>query len=270
MLEPDDLIAAYDAHLRRWVPTRAPVGHTYQRRGPVVRVVGGHRGLIDTAVDLGVEGVALDALIAEHRDFFATRGEGVEWKTRGHDRPADLPARLVAAGFVPEEQETVMIAAVEQAAVDPTLPPGVTVRQVNERDDFERIAALESEVWDVDFSWMADDLEARVQGTPDEVVVLVAEAGARVVAAGWLVIKPGTDFAGLWAGSTLPGWRGQGIYRALVARRAQLAQERGVRFLQVDASEDSKPILLRLGFHAVTTTTPYVWTPSIIAAGAGH
>jgi hypothetical protein len=48
---------------------------------------------------------------------------------------------------------------------------------------------------------------------------------------------------------------------ALVARRAQVAAARGVRFLQVDASDDSRPILERLGFVAITTTTPYVWTP---------
>jgi hypothetical protein len=29
----------------------------------------------------------------------------------------------------------------------------------------------------------------------------------------------------------------------------------------VDASSDSAPILRRLGFQAITTTTPYVWTP---------
>ena len=77
----------------------------------------------------------------------------------------------------------------------------------------------------------------------------------------WLVLRPGTEFAGLWGGSTLSQWRGRGIYRALVAARAQLAVARGVRYLQVDASSDSAPILRRLGFRAVTTTTPYVWTP---------
>ena len=39
------------------------------------------------------------------------------------------------------------------------------------------------------------------------------------------------------------------------------AQARGCRLLEVDASDDSRPILERLGFTAVTTTTPYVWTP---------
>jgi hypothetical protein len=35
----------------------------------------------------------LDALIGRTRDFFAQRGESVEWKTYGHDR-ADLAERL--------------------------------------------------------------------------------------------------------------------------------------------------------------------------------
>jgi hypothetical protein len=35
--------------------------------------------------------------------------------------------------------------------------------------------------------------------------VFVAEAGGEVVSTAWLVFKPGTEFAGLWGGSTLPG-----------------------------------------------------------------
>jgi hypothetical protein len=38
-------------------------------------VVGLHRGFIDTARNVGVQGAALDALIIEQRDFFAKRGE---------------------------------------------------------------------------------------------------------------------------------------------------------------------------------------------------
>jgi GNAT superfamily N-acetyltransferase len=71
----------------------------------------------------------------------------------------------------------------------------------------------------------------------------------------------GTEFATLWGGSTLPGWRRRGIYRALVHRRAQVAVARGRRYLEVDASSESRPILERLGFRAVTQTRPYVWSP---------
>jgi len=53
-----------------------------------------------------------------------------------------------------------------------------------------------------------------------------------------------------------------GIYRALVAYRAQLAAARGYRYLYVDASPDSQPILARLEFSSLARTTPYIWDHS--------
>jgi hypothetical protein len=47
----------------------------------------------------------------------------------------------------------------------------------------------------------------------------------------------------------------------LVSYRARLADSRGHTLLQVDASDDSRPILQRLGFVPLTTTTPYVFRP---------
>jgi GNAT superfamily N-acetyltransferase len=135
----------------------------------------------------------------------------------------------------------------------------VSIRRTTERADFERIAAMESTVWEMDWSWLTDDLARRHEtGLTD---VFVAEADGEVVSAAWAVYKKGTDFTGLWGGSTLAEWRGKGIYKALVAVRAARAVELGYRYLQVDASDDSSPILQRLGFVAVTTTTPYVFTP---------
>ena len=63
--------------------------------------------------------------------------------------------------------------------------------------------------------------------------------------------------------ATLQRWRRRGIYRALVAARARLAVQRGYRYLQVDASDDSRPILERLGFVPLTITVPYVFTPPV-------
>lgn len=175
MTDRDALLAAYDA-LRPWLPADPQPGLTYEQRGSVLRVVGQHRGFIDTARDVGAQGEALDSLISEQRDFFTQRGEAVEWKTRGHDEPPDLPARLLAAGFVPEERETVVIGRAEKMAVEPMLPDGVTLRQVHGPSDFARIAAMESAVWDDDFSWVTQDLQSRVQAAPDEIVVHPAQA----------------------------------------------------------------------------------------------
>jgi GNAT superfamily N-acetyltransferase len=91
---------------------------------------------------------------------------------------------------------------------------------------------------------------------------VAAEAGDEVVSAAWVFFLEPADggFARLLGGSTLPQWRGRGIYRALVTARAQRAAARGIKYLQVDASDDSAPILRRLGFRAVTTSATYVWT----------
>ncbi|WP_377268583.1 GNAT family N-acetyltransferase [Peterkaempfera sp. SMS 1(5)a] len=260
MTDIEGLLAAYDEQMRGAVPT-PPAGVGYEQDGPLLRVVGQFRGLVTGPPDPGVRGAELDRLIARQRDYFAARGEAVEWKLRGHDRPADLTDRLRAAGFVPEAQETVLIGRADELAGEPVVPDGVVLRQVSDDRDMRRIAALESTVWGQDMSWIGDDLSARISASPDEIAVLIAEAEGEVVCAAWLVLREGTEFAGLWGGSTLPAWRGRGIYRALVTARARLALARGVTYLQVDASDDSSPILRRLGFHAVTTTTPYVWTP---------
>jgi GNAT superfamily N-acetyltransferase len=138
----------------------------------------------------------------------------------------------------------------------------VALREVTERRDFERIAAMEEQVGPSgDSSWLPAALEQERAAGPEALRVFVAEADGLVVSAGWMRFQRGTSFATLWGGGTLPAWRSRGIYRALVAHRAQLAVERGFELLQVDASDESRPILERLGFTAVTTTTPYIWSP---------
>jgi hypothetical protein len=262
-LDPKLLLAAYDAQLRARVPDPVPDGVTVERDGPLLRLLGYTRGGLVTYSDLGgLDGAELDALIARQRDHFAALGVPVEWKLHGHDRPADLGERLRAAGFEPEEQETVVIGPVAGlAATQPVTPEGVRLREVRTRADFERIAAMEQAVWGSAPQGLVDRLEREMSAAVPELAVVVAEAGGEVVSAGWVRFESGTAFASLWGGSTLALWRQQGIYRALVTYRARLAGARGHTLLEVDASDDSRPILERLGFVAVTTTTPYVFTP---------
>jgi hypothetical protein len=47
----------------------------------------------------------------------------------------------------------------------------------------------------------------------------------------------------------LAGARGRGVYRALVAKRWDLAVERGAPALTVQAGRMSEPVLSRLGFR---------------------
>jgi GNAT superfamily N-acetyltransferase len=257
----------YDPQLRAHVHDRHPDSVRVERDGPLVRTGGfGNRGFVEYRDLAGLDGDELDTLIARQVQVFAERGESLEWKLHGHDRPADLPDRLPAAGLVPEDTETVVIGRVDAVAAEPSLPHGVVIREAREPGDFARIAQLVESIWQNDHSWgWLDDLAEERSADPEGLRIFVAEAGGLTVCAGWMRFPSDTEFVTFWGGLTLPAWRGRGIYRAVVAHRANLAAERGRRYIGVDASDDSRPILERLGFVAVTTTTtPYVWSPPTI------
>jgi GNAT superfamily N-acetyltransferase len=253
--------AAYDAQIRRRTePDEA--GAVIERNGGVLRWVAprGQTSRIDWS-ELTEE--TADSVIAAQRRYFADRGSPVEWKYYDYDQPADLPARLVAAGFEPDDEETMLVA--ETAAIDPAveLPPGVRLVPVTD----EAGVAATMGVHDLAFTAhpspdLGKRLLAQFASSPELLHMVVAMAGNEPVSAARIEFIPGTDFAGLWGGGTVPAWRGRGIFRALVAYRAGLAAERGYRYLQVDALPTSRPILERLGFQAVARTTPYVFTPA--------
>lgn len=182
-------------------------------------------------------------------------------KTRFHDDPADLTDRPHGAGSAPEEQETVLVGrAADMAVRQPVLPVGMTLRGVTTDADMRRIAAMEPVVRGQDRSRLADDLIGRVASartrspskSPRRTASPPRPRGR--YSGGHRVREP-------LRRSTPAKWRGRGIHRAPVATRAALAVARGVTHLHVDAPDDSAPILRRLGLEAVTTTTPYVWSP---------
>ncbi|AEV83192.1 N-acetyltransferase GCN5 [Actinoplanes sp. SE50] len=191
-----------------------------------------------------------DAEIAEQVRYFAGRGVGFEWKTYGHDRPADLGARLERAGFVPGEPESLMIAPIGELDLDVAPPDGVRLVPVTDAAGLALlIRASESAFGEPAGSWRHQE--------PASLRAFVAMAGDEPISGARMEVHEGTAFASLWGGGTVEKWRGRGVYRALVACRARIAADLGYEYLQVDASDQSRPILLRLGFAAVGTTTPY-------------
>jgi GNAT superfamily N-acetyltransferase len=259
----DELLATFDAQMRGRVRRPLPPSAEVVPDGPLLRMTGlEYGGFIEYRDLAGADGAALDELIARQVRAFAERGERFEWKLYGHDLPADLPERLRAAGLVPEDEETVLVASAEAIAREPELPPGVALREVAGPAGFARVGERTEAVWPGEGgAHLAESLAAERAADPAALAVVAAEAGAVTVCAAWIRFPSGSEFATLWGGGTLPDWRGRGIYRALVGYRARLAAARGYRWLQVDASSESRPILERLGFVALTTTTPYVWTP---------
>jgi len=253
----EDLLALFDEEARSVTPDAAE-GRPFAVDGPIMRIEFASTGVIRAPNDLRVDGPALEALIERQVRHFAERGKPVEWKTYADDRPDSLIPLLLAAGFEPDPVEAVMVASSSTASG--TVPAGVRIREALDAD-VPAIADLLGEIWGADHGWLVEEFAALRAELGVGFRILVASAEGRIVSAAWLVMRPGTRFAGLWGGSTHPEFRRRGVYRALVAARAAIAHESGFPFLRVDASAMSRPVLDTLGFVQLTTTTPYVWAP---------
>ncbi|MFF3319772.1 GNAT family N-acetyltransferase [Streptomyces sp. NPDC003035] len=251
----------YDRRLRLGARPDGP-GMRVERVGPVVRQTGpahAWNGILWSGLD--ESGADVDAAVAEQIRHFTALGLPFEWKVYGHDRPADLGARLLAAGFTAEDQETLMVAEAASLLAAVSLPEGVELVRVTDAAGVKRVTEVHDRAFGGDSSHIGRQLLDRLATAPDTVAAVLAMAGDEPVSAARLELYPGTEFAGLWGGGTVEAWRGKGLYRALVAFRTRIAVERGHRFVQVDAADTSRPILQRLGFTALTTTTPFVYVP---------
>jgi GNAT superfamily N-acetyltransferase len=252
-MDPRAVLAAFDEQLRRHPRPEPPDGHI-EHDSDIVRTFGpGWAGV--TWSDLRPDNA--DAVIAAQIQRFA--GHTWEWKHYSYDQPPDLPDRLAAAGFTAQPTEALLVAEITDLALDTPPPPGIQLRPVRDSADVQALVSVHDEAFGTDHTRLGQALLAGLDEQPGTVAAVLAMAGPTPVASGRMEFHPGTDFASLWGGATLPAWRGRGIFRSLVAHRAALAAARGFRYLQVDATDDSQPILRRLGFTELATTTPYTY-----------
>ncbi len=257
-----DLRDAYDSQLRE----EGELGGAHQvwRDGPVHWAIFDFGGFVTYRDLAGLSGAALDEAIERAVRHFRddTDVARFEWKTRGHDLPADLPQRLLAHGLVAEDVETVMVGEAAALIDVPSPPEGVVIAPVGHsgdaRADLVAMLALQEEVFGPGRSPRVERMLAAHESGAEQ--CFIARAEGRVIGSGTIRPVVGTEFAGIWGGAIHPDWRGRGIYRALVAARARVALERGIRLIHSDCTDMSRPILERSGLVAVTTTTPYVWT----------
>jgi len=226
--------------------------------GEVVRNVNllGSEGMV---IHSKLDADSADRVIEEQIACFRALGQDFEWKLYGHDTPVDLKERLLARGFEPEEPESLLILDLEEAPERLLLPVPHDIRRIVDPALLAELGRLQEQVWgDVDADYLAalrDDLEH----DPLSQSIYLAYSEGVPVSYGRITFHAGNLFAGLWGGSTLAEHRGKGFYTALLAVRLQEAKGRGVRFLTIDASPMSRPIVEKHGFRFLTWTQPFKW-----------
>jgi len=205
-------------------------------------------------------------VIDEVHRTVAPRHLPLMWITDPETEPPDLAERLAARGILPDEHapESAVMVLPTSAEIESRLGEGVAIRD-----------ALESP----EAYLAADRVNAEAFRSADRTATLEQRAALErrrlnQIAAGnrrWLLITVDGEPAGsggltlypphgaiINGGAVRPKFRGRGIYRALVAKRLEMARAAGAPGMAVWGGPMSAPILFKLGFEKVGWRRFYV------------
>jgi len=209
----------------------------------------------------------VEEVIHEEIAHFESRGCDFSWVVFRHDTPANLKDRLLANGFLNEESDAIMILDTEDLSPVLGTPICHDVQQITDPNKIDDVLTIRQQVWQSDYSSMAQSLTKRLIDAPESLGLYVAYIDGKPASTAQISFYQKGHFAGLVQAATLPGYRGRGLYTALIAMRVQEAKRRGIRFVDADASPMSRPILEKLGFQCLTETYSCEWHVKQVSTG---
>ncbi len=200
-------------------------------------------------------------IIDEQISFFSQFRKSFEWKVYDTDKPNNISQLLLNSGFYEGDEESFMVLDLSQFS---SLPNQQTqcVEVANAKGIRDAILVKEAQLGE-DCEGYYRHLMNLKQTCPDAIRIYVVYESGEPVSSAWITFNsPLSPFAGIWGGSTVQGYRGRGYYQALLRQRIRDALLAGKRYLIIDASEMSRPIVEKYGFKVVTKTTPYMFNYS--------
>jgi hypothetical protein len=191
-------------------------------------------------------------------DYFGPLEQPFTWKVYDHDLLPSLKDELVEHGFVPDDDPAaVMVLDVKHAATLPAQAMQADIRRIDTLEGLKDIIYVLDKVWGGSNTWVNDRLGGHLQ-VPGYLSVYAAYVMDEPASIAWTYFPRG-QFATLFAGSTLPEHRKQGLYTSLLGTRLKEILERGYRYAVVEAGAMSKPIVAKHGFQHLTTVHDYEW-----------
>ena len=255
--DAEQILAIFDREQRQEVET---FGAHREVSGNVIRLISepdqqGWSAIIYSQLDATTVGAEIEDQIG----YFECLGRDFEWKIYTHDQPLDLLERLAARGFEIGDREAVMV--LDLLETPDLLRRSIAhdMRRVEDPERVKEVLIVQEQVDGFDLSWLADELSRQLCLDHEGLSVFAAYWDGALASSAWIRFHRPGRFASLWGGATLPQYRRRGLYSGLLAIRAQAAWERGFRFLTVDASDMSRPILEKFGFRRITYTYPCTW-----------
>jgi hypothetical protein len=253
-MNKNNLLVRYDKDLRLRV--MYPEARKEITRD-VVRIIRRAPGMNAVSFTFANE-AKLHHVIHRELEYFAPMNQPFTWKVYDHDLLPSLKDKLVAHGFVADEDPAaVMVLDVKNAPVFLAEPWQADIRRINTVEGLQDIIQVLDKVWGGHHSWVNERLGKHLE-IPGYLSVYAAYVDNQPASIGWTYFPRG-QFATLFGGSTLAEYRKQGLYTSLLATRLKEIRERDYRYAVVEAGAMSKPIVAKHGFQHLTTVHDYEW-----------
>ena len=251
----NEIRALYEQEQRKEVHYH---GMRTEQTPDVVRVVAleeGNGSVIYSHLDAS----NVDRVIAEQIAYFEGIGQDFEWKVFDYDTPPNLRERLTAAGFECGEPESIMVLDLDTAPASLFASVTADIRRITNPAQLDQVVQVLNQVWDEDQTWLGNYLAGEMTHAGENVSIYLASVDGVPASTAWIRFHEGSHFAGLWGGSSLAAYRQRGLYTSLLSVRAQEARQRGIRYLTIDASPMSEPIVTKYGFQRLAIAHECNW-----------
>ena len=253
-MKRNNLLARYDKQLRvhgAYPEVRKEI------TGDVVRFIRQAPGMNFVSFTFANE-PELERVIDRELEYFVPMNQPFTWKVYDHDLLPSLKDKLVARSFVGDDDPAdVMVLEIEEASSYLFQPVKADIRRITTLEGLKDVIHVLDTVYENSNTWVNDRLGLHLR-IPGYLSVYAAYVQNQPASIAWTYFPRG-QFATLFAGSTIPEYRKQGLYTSLLATRLQEIRERGYRYAAVETGAMSKPIVEKHGFRHLTTVWDYEW-----------
>jgi GNAT superfamily N-acetyltransferase len=201
---------------------------------------------------------AIDSVIEENLAYFKSKQVPCLWFIGPLTHPSALGVHLERHGFTLDEEDPCMVVDLQSINEELPVPDGLTIRVVQDGETLKTWGSLVAE---------ANGASRQIQ---DQLSVVEADLGLDLnrlrylgyrngspVASSALVIHAGV--AGVYAVSTLPAARRQGVGTAMTLAPLRDARKLGLSLGTLQASRLGYPLYRRIGFQDVFKVSMYLW-----------
>jgi GNAT superfamily N-acetyltransferase len=223
----------------------------------VVRIIRKAPGMNFVAFTFANESKLHD-VIHQELEYFRPLEQPFTWKVYDHDLLPSLKTELVSHGFSGDDDPAdVMVLDLNKAPALLFQPMRADIRRIDTLEGLKDVIYVLDKVWGGHNTWVYDRLggHLKVSGYLSVYVAYVQDQPASIA---WTYFPRG-HFATLFAGSTVPECRRQGLYTSLLSTRLKEIRQRGYPYAVVETGKMSRPIVARHGFQHLTTVYDYEW-----------